>query len=186
MGAGVNSGKQGINWARGLLRLWIIASVAWCLAIFSLRLSIEKVTWLLSQTMVHVKISNTEQIDYPAEWGVQRIREDLEKRMVAWDQKDRDWAAQLSESRKAECRPLIDLKFADYPPNLKEDCLRLFFVGGHHGWHGGWESQVEALPKLGWNVLIAAAPLALGPPFVLLVLGASILWAFAGFKRSST
>jgi hypothetical protein len=136
--------------------------------------------------MVHVKISNTEQWDYPPEWGVQRITADLEKRMAAWDQKERDWAAHLPESRQAECRSIpLDLHFADYPPNLKEDCVRLIFAGAHHGWHGGWESQVDALPKSAWKLLAAAIPWALGPPLVLLALGASLLWAFSGFKRDS-
>jgi hypothetical protein len=180
MGEGVNSKKQGINWARVMLRLWIIASAMWCLAIFSISLSFTKFTWFPSRTMVLVRISNGEQWVYPAEWGVRRITEDLEKRTAALDQEERD-------SRTAECRS-IDLRRAANPPHLKEDCESLlWFMATHqHNWDHDWESQIEALPKSAWKVLAEAVPWALGPPLVVLALGASVLWALAGFRRDST
>jgi hypothetical protein len=43
--------------------------------------------------MVHVKFSNTETWDYPAEWGVERIEAALKKRVQELDQKERAWLA---------------------------------------------------------------------------------------------
>ncbi len=51
-------------------------------------------SWFPADSLaVHVKISDTIPWDYPAEWGVQRIRDDLQKRLAVEDEKDREWAA---------------------------------------------------------------------------------------------
>ncbi len=116
-----------VNWKRGALRLWVIASVLWCASVFSLALTNTNVAWLPSDSpaTVHVKISNTETWDYPAEWGVQRIRDELGKRLAEEDKKTREWAAQLPAARKAECAAIQDTTpFADEPA----DCVRLFFA----------------------------------------------------------
>jgi hypothetical protein len=78
----------GINWKRGALRLWIVASALWCAVVFAVALvSTTNETSFLpadSPATVHVRISNTETWDYPAEWGVPRIRDDLKrKRKIA-------------------------------------------------------------------------------------------------------
>jgi len=98
-------GTTGINWRRGALRLWVIASALWCGAVFSIALLEHKNTnsFPAASLVVHVRISDTETWDYPAEWGVQRIRDDLEKRLAALDEKEHEWAALLPASRKAEC-----------------------------------------------------------------------------------
>jgi hypothetical protein len=36
-----------------------------------------------------------------------------------------------------------------------------------------------------WGIIAAVAPWAIVPPLVLLALGASLFWAFAGFRRST-
>jgi hypothetical protein len=73
--------KAGINWRRGAVRLWMIGSFLWCALALSIPLANSNVTWLPAHpsATVHVKISDTETWDYPAEWGVQRIRDDIQK-----------------------------------------------------------------------------------------------------------
>ena len=176
----------GINWARGAFRLWVVASVLWCTAILAIPLLYGNVTWFPSQAMVHVKISNTEQWDYPADWGVQQITEDLEARMAVLHEEERKWAAQVPASHKAECDAVPkDMKFDDYPANL-QDCERLITANDKRSWWQGWESQVETAPKLAWWVLLAAIPYATTPPLATLVLGGMLFWAFRGFRPSST
>jgi hypothetical protein len=92
---------------------------------------------------VHVRVSNTVTWDYPAEWGVQRIGEDLEKRLGAEDEKDREWAAEVPASRKAECLAIPPTTpFSDQPA----DCVRLFFARDKRAVPSGWESQIAAAP----------------------------------------
>lgn len=172
-----------MNWRRGALRLWIIASVLWCAVVFLAALATHNVTWLPSKATVHVKISDTEQWDYPADWGVQRITQDIEKRMAARNEEERKWAAQLPASRKAECQAIPrNTRFDDYPSALRSDCIRLFFAKDEMTWRSGWESQVGTAPRLAWKVLAETTPLALGPPLFLLALGASLFWAARGFN----
>ena len=129
---------------------------------------------------VHIKISDTKTWDYPAAWGVQRIRDDLEKRLAAEDEKDREWAARPPEARKAECKALETKPFVDQPP----DCVRLFFaeMGATSALPSGWESQLKTVSISAWSVIAIALPWAVGPPAVLFALGASLFWALAGFK----
>lgn len=133
----VNAGA--INWRRGALRLWVVASVLWCTIIFSMRLSNENVTWLPSKEMVNIKISDTVTWDYPAEWGVEKIRDDLKKRLVAKDEEEREWAAHVPASLKAQCGAIPPTTpFADQPA----DCVRLFFSNYKSVVPTGWESQI--------------------------------------------
>jgi len=214
----------GLNWRQGALRLWVIASVVWCGAVFSAGLLQNKnVSWFPAESpMVHVKISDTVTWDYPAEWGVQRIRDDLQKRLAAEDEKDREWAAHVPASLKADCRAIPRATpFVDQPA----DCVRLLFVehGDTLAVPSGWESQIVTVPvckngvsscepwerdwgkgglKPGsvvteqgtiiqpngvsaWRVIAAATPWAIAPPLAVLALGASLFWAFAGFRRGS-
>jgi len=211
----------GINWRRGALRLWVIASVLWCAVVFSVvsvGLTTDNVSWFPadSPATIHVRISDSETWDYPANWGVQRIRDDLRKRLAAADEKKyRDWAAQVPAARKAECRAIPPTTpFADEP----DDCVRLAFVNdvltaplgrwsekmsrapkdvelwvrsstAPKDWVRavpmGWESQIRKAPMSAWWIIAVAMAWAVGPPLVVLAFGASLLWAFAGFRRSS-
>jgi hypothetical protein len=174
----------GINWKRGAFRLWSIASALWCAAVFFVVLMTKQVSlsYVDASTTVHVRISNTETWDYPAEWGVQRIRDDLRKRLAAEDEKDREWAAQVPAARKAECRAIPPTTpFADQPP----DCVRLFFVNDPRAVPSDWESQIGTAPVSAWDVIAVAVPWSIGAPLMVFALGASLFWAFAGFKRGS-
>lgn len=215
-------GTAGINWRRGALRLWVVASVVWCVAVFSEALQEnENVSWFHHVSPpVHVKISNTETWDYPAEWGVQRIRDDLKKRLAAEDEKEREWADQVPASRKAECNAIAPTTpFVDQPAN----CVRLFYAKFKRIVPSGWESQIATAPACkngasicepwerdwgkdgpkpgsvvteqgtiippksvsAWGVIAAATPRAIAPPLIVLALGISLFWAFAGFRRAS-
>src|ERR1700730_1613112 len=126
-----------INWRRGALRLWMVVSDLWS-ALIAIVLSEQlNIAWpFATPQVVHVKISDTETWDYPAEWGVARIEADLKKRVEELDRKDREWLAGVPEARKAECRagttdPVISdinraLKGEQAP--FREDCERMFWV----------------------------------------------------------
>jgi hypothetical protein len=65
---------MGINWRRGALRLWTVASVMWCALVVIVSSEQLNVAWpFASLQIVHVKFSDTETWDYPAVWGVARI-----------------------------------------------------------------------------------------------------------------
>ena len=175
----------GINWRRGAVRLWILASVLWCAAVFSVGLINTNVTWLPpeSPATVHVRISNTETRDYPAEWGVQRIRDDLQKRL---DEEKRELAAQRAAfpvARQIECRAFESKPYPDVPA----DCNWFFYSAPNFldllEVPSGWESQIETALVPAWKAIAVAMPWAVGPPLVVLALGASLFWVFAGFKR---
>jgi hypothetical protein len=177
----------GINWRLGTFRLWIIVSGLWSAVVFSVMLTNRNIIWSPSNSpaTVHVKISDTETWDYPTDWGVQRIEEDLKKRLAAKDEKEREWAAQLPAARKAQCRAIPPTTAFDDQP---ADCVRFYFADGGFisGVPNGWEAQVKAPSAPAWSVIATAMPWAVGPPLVVLALGASLFWAFAGFSLGST
>ena len=137
---------RGINWRRGAFRLWIIASVLWFGAVFSVALLANRNGSGVPaySPVVHVKISNTVTWDYPVEWGVQQIRYDLEKRLAAEDEKDREWAAQVPASRKSEC-DAISQQIRGFRTN-PDDCVRLIFARDRRAVPSGWESQIVTAP----------------------------------------
>lgn len=131
--------------------------------------------------MVHVKVSNSETWDYPPEWGLERIKEDLKRRLAAEDEADRRWAASLPPARKAECDSLAkDTPMSDQP----DDCNRLFWIGFGfaRAMPTGWESQLE--PQTPFSAAVERAlALGFGPPVLALVLGATFGWVLAGFRE---
>ncbi len=213
-----------LNWRRGAFRLWIVVSALWCAGVFFAGLLENKDArrFPAGSPVVHVKISNTVTWDYPAEWGVQRIRDDLQKRLTAEDEKDREWAAQVPASRRDECSAIPPTTpFQDQP----NDCNKLFFAKDRRAVPMGWEAQVATAPDCNngasscaawerdwiktaglkpgtivteqgtvtppnevsaWGVIAADAPWAISPPLVVLALGTSLFWAFAGFRRSTS
>ena len=60
-----------LNWRRGAFRLWLIASVLWCVGMFSAALLGNKdVRWSPAEPpVVHVRLSNTVTWDYPPRLG---------------------------------------------------------------------------------------------------------------------
>jgi hypothetical protein len=163
----------------------MLASVLWCAGItFEKAHSMNVASPFAAPQMVHVKFSNTETWDYPAEWGVERIGAALKKRVQELDQKEQAWLATVSESRKAECRAIPSpTPSADQPA----DCVRMgwdatvnFFVVP-----SGWETQVRDAPTSMWQAIAKLLPLAGGPPILVLALGYALFWALAGFRVDS-
>jgi hypothetical protein len=140
------------------------------------------VAWpFVSAPKVHVKISDTETWAYSPEWGVARIEADLKRRLADLDRKDREWAASVSEARKAGCRAIPDTTpFANQP----DDCVRLFFSKDDRAVPSGWEAEVRQAPVPISQAIIEIAPWAIIPPLLVLASGILVFWALAGFKRS--
>jgi len=143
---------------------------------------------------VHVKISDTETWDYPAEWGAERINRDIERRMderVAKENEDRrKWFAQVPAARKAECHAL-SATTADN--DLPKDCQDIIWGDNPIVEPSSilWNSPLQAIFEQvaaqtrpsAWAIIAAALPQIIGPPLAALALGAALLWAIAGFKR---
>jgi hypothetical protein len=129
---------------------------------------------------IHVRLSDRETWDYPAEWGVERISADVKRRLEDLDQIEHEWFAKLPETRKEQCRAI--------PPNtpftnMPEDCVRMVFVDSHRAVFSGWESQFDDAPVSMWQVATKVAPWMLGPPVSVFALSCALLWVLAGFRR---
>ncbi len=172
-----------INLRRGALRLWAVASVLWCArVIFVAADTMNVVSPFAAPQMVHVKFSDTETLNYPAEWGVERVEADLTRRVQVLDQKERAWLATVSESRKAECRAIPSTTPSTDQP---ADCVRMGFATFKFAVPSGWETQVTDPPMSMWQAIAKLMPLAGGPPILVLALGYALTWALAGFRRDS-
>ena len=122
----------GLNWRRGAFRLWVMASVLWCVAVFSISL-LENQKANESQTAtVAPGCKNGASICEP------------------WQ---RDWATV----------PSLKLK----PDTVVTE--------------QGTIMQPNGVST--WEAIIRAAPGAIALPLAVLVVGASLFWAFAGFRR---
>ena len=127
----VDVGISGINWRRGLLRLWVIASVLWCVVVFSLGILENKTASRESRVALA-----------PCKNGASSCE--------PWE---RDWGK----------------------------------VGGLKPGSIVTEQGIVTQPNGGtaWEAIAAITPWAIAPPLVVLVLGASLCWAFVGFRRVS-
>ena len=120
-----NNLTTSINWRLGALQLWIVASFLWCAAVVCLMLlNNPNANWFnLGSTTVHVKFSNSVTWDYPAEWGLQRITADLEKRVAEEDKRSRTGLRNSPHrSRRSAAQSNSTMPFA----NQSADCVRLF------------------------------------------------------------
>jgi hypothetical protein len=168
-----------VNWRRGLLRLWMVATLAWCVVIVALNWN--KMEVAATPEMVHIKFSNTETWDYPVAWGVERIKADLERRIDALNKAEEEWLAGVSEARKAECRAIPgSTLFSDMP----KDCVRMFFARDKLAVPSGWEAEVNKASAASWRAITQLTVWAIGPPLFVLGFGVSLTWAFAGFRRA--
>jgi hypothetical protein len=164
-----------INFGRGTFRLWVLASALWCTLIILLGVDTRNVASpFAASPMVHVKFSNTETWDYPVEWGVERIGDDLKRRVQELNRKEQAWLATVSESRKAQCQAIPSIApFSDQPA----DCVRM-------GWAAvaiwdvpsGWEPQVREAPISMWQAIAKLMPWAGGPPILVLGFGYALFW----------
>jgi hypothetical protein len=146
-----------INWLRGTLRLWIVATVVWCAVVVVHNWN----EMAASSETVHIKFSDTETWDYPVKWGVERIQADLNKRIDA--------------QNKAE----QDLRKCDRPdaPVPRWQCDPLVVPDGR-------QAEVKAVSQATLQAIAKLALWALGPPLIALALSLSLIWAFAGFRRA--
>jgi hypothetical protein len=175
-------GLAGIRWRRGATRLWIVISVLWCVVTVSIAATSTHVAWPWTHlTTIHVKISNTETWDYPAEWGDARITEDLTKRLADLDKQDREWAAKVPAVRKAECSAIPStVPFSGQP----QDCVRLFLANDSRAVPEDWRMQLLNMPVPIGRAATEVLPWVLGPPLLLLILGAAFTWVLSGFRQT--
>jgi hypothetical protein len=179
--------NNSINWKRGFFRIWFIATAIWCAGVFLhyFGANTKQISWFSIQedVTIHVKFSDTETWNYPANWGYDRIRDDIKKRVATSKVAEQKWAAEVPEKRKAECRNISNsMPFKEQP----EDCVKLFFSSfGELVEPTGWETQIEALQSSGWTILAAALPFAAIPPIALFVFGALLIWIGRGFRRNT-
>jgi hypothetical protein len=170
--------KPNVNWRRGAWRLWVAASVLWSATgiVWTSTMTTETVS---PPTVIHVKFSDTETWDYPSEWGGQRIRQDLERRVAALHKEELDQVEKMPEVRKAACRAIPSTTpFADQP----EECVKLFFSRDELVVPTGWESQLPTTPVPIFRIALVV----LGPPLLILIVGTLFIWAFSGFSRDRT
>ena len=100
--------EKTFNWHRGLLRLWIFASLAW-VTIVAVNIKLPAIS-----DVVHIRFSNTETWDYPVAWGEERIETDLKARIDAKEKTEYDWLATVILAR----RSCVDLSQAAFSHRL--------------------------------------------------------------------
>ena len=186
--------------------MWVVFSVLWGVLVAVVSFGQMNIAWSLPG-VVHVKMSDSETWDYPAGWGARRIRLDIVKRLdekrqrvdEALSQRHREWAATVPQARKDECRIMGRTRSSC---DMPEDCLRLgengLFDRSDHKRclsvedirpreeveaSNAWKDEVSGLPMSVWQAATEVTPWMFGPPLVVLAIGASLLWAFAGFRH---
>ena len=172
----------GINWKRGVLRLWTLFSMLWCVFVLILLSNRSNIDWSFSaDRIVHVKFSNTETWDYPAEWGIPRIEVDLKRRIDELNQQNRDWLATIPAEQKAACGAGTKDRFGSSMRDIdalkrdvaKGECDKIFWAtAGDLVVPSGWEGQISDAPLSFWRAIPKLAPWVIGPPLGLLALGA--------------
>jgi hypothetical protein len=132
-------GTAGLNWRRGALRLWVIASVLWCGAVVSIGLLENKNTsWL------------------PAESPMATTAPACKNGASSCKPWERDWR------------------------NWDKGDLKSDTTVTEQG------TIIQPTTVSAWRIIAADMPWAIAPPLVALALGASLFWAFAGFRRGSS
>lgn len=166
---------------RGCFRLWVLISIAWLGAVALARDPAVPIAWPWSAPpMIHVKVSDKETWNYPALWGVERIKADVTKKLTDQYEDNKKFAASISAERRAYCVTLSDVPVEQRP----KDCglLSWFDFGlGPAVPYPGWEDQFQNLPIPISQAAPAIASVALGPPLLLLVIGRAFGWAISGF-----
>jgi hypothetical protein len=183
-----------INWRHGLLRLWILASVVWCAAVLAFAWRDINVDWTFSaDRMVHVKFSDTETWDYPKGLGLEVIRDAVKARIDQKNAQKQAWVASLPEDKKAACAANPKNKFDEIISEMdkalknnipENECQEIFWAtAGEYAAPNDWENQLYNVPLTLWQAMRLLAPWLLGPPLLVLGLGAALLWALAGFRH---
>jgi hypothetical protein len=110
--------------------------VLWCAGVLFTSLPAMNIAW---SPVVHVKFSNDETIDYPAAWGLDRIRAAAEKRADDIHKRELELVASMPQSRKTECEAIRSNTPA---PSMPKDCERFL---------DPWLKFSVDLPKHSWE-----------------------------------
>jgi hypothetical protein len=163
-----------MNWRRGLFRLWIVGATLFVLAVAAVSYDEIKTEFNAVTLQRHIEASGDE-IVVPALCGKARgvagvdYTTKKEQQPGPWDRFarpnsfDNCWYA-LSKFR---------LLYPEYSDLADKELTRKLYAT-----HG---ELIRELPNP-WATLGVAATIALGVPFTILALGASLLWAFSGFS----
>jgi hypothetical protein len=172
----------------------MLASILWCAAVLIFALWYMNIDWTFSADhMVHVKFSNTETWDYPKELGLERIRDAIKAQIDRKNQERLARIASLPEDKKA-CvagnsrfdSTLAAVNQALQNNILKDECQKIFWdTAGEYAVPTDWEYQLANDPISFGRAMRSLAPWLLGPPLLLLGLGAAFFWALAGFRHSA-
>jgi hypothetical protein len=168
--------------SRGLLRLWIVASLGWvaCIGLI-FRPTLPLIAWPWSGPPVYHAGNGK---DYPVAWGAERVRAAIKQDVV---RAERQRGASLSPERMAACEGILKaLKAAESSPtNVPHDCdpmaptVEEFRADAFPD----AEFREAAEPTPIWDLAAFGATMAFGPPLVVLVVGAALLWAIRGFHQ---
>jgi hypothetical protein len=163
---------------RGLLRLWIIASLGW----------IALLAWFIGPTLGPIAwpwsgppMFHAHNKDYPAAWGIERIRAAIQQDVTeAQEQR----GANLSRERRATCESFIKAREHDANHPLPEECRPMLptaeeFLAAQFP-DAEFHAATNQTPLA--DVTAAWAPIAFGLPLFLLSLGLTLLWVVRGFR----
>lgn len=171
------------NWRRGFFRLWMVLSAAWVLIVVIAMFPSQVKPPFGGESKILVKFSDHETWEYSVDWGVEKIRADLQVRVGERERSEKQWAATLSETRKAECDLVPDTTRFDAMPHdcMKLKLTRLSVLAVPTGWENDQKFQQRSL----FDALVMTLPTALGVPLVVLILGFASAWVVAGFQLRS-
>ena len=162
----------------------MVIAVVWCAAVIGMAVLTAHISWPWTPPFaVHVRFSATETWDYPAGMGEALIAADVAKRVAKLGRQELEWADGLSAAQKAECFANPTTRPSDA---RSVDCARLVFAsaGFVPAVPNEWRTQLLSQPQPLHEVLIDALPRLIGPPLLLLILGAALSWVASGFGRT--
>jgi hypothetical protein len=153
---------------RGLFRLWLIASLAWIIAVWVLLVT-APITWPWSGPPVVHALDK----DYPLAWGEDRIRAAIKQDIANAQAKRR-----AASVHRADCES--DFTKADAERSGWCDALQPTLD----------EMEAELLPhRAFWapikavNVAVVLWPFEVLPPLAVFLAGCLLLWVIRGFRR---
>lgn len=157
-----------MNWRRGGFRLWMLASALWCAGVLVDGVRTMDVAWPFSGRVVEVKFVDGETRRYPATWGLKRIT------AAANERGNEIVEAQNAKMKRCSTEPQPkDCSWWDKYERARNE-REWYPIGSLYPPLSIWEAIWEAMAQLGAMVL--------GPPLLVLGLGAAVFWALAGFR----
>ena len=171
---GVSGAETGMNWGRGLLRLWLLATVLWLLVIGAFAVEPAQTFWTFwSVERPHLL--------GPEEIGIKPQGPKPPDDLVLVD------PLGVRSSGRWQDSPLAD-------PSADADVKRLAVLERK----AGNFDEARRLEKLGLQVeafrrresaknsLLQMTGVAVGPPFAAFIFGATMLWVIRGFRPSQS